>query len=60
VIMKTFVSEKNIKWIETNQSISNEMSGLDIDSLEIDNSTKDVLKKIIKAITDLQNLHNND
>jgi len=58
--MKTFVSEKNIKWIETNQSISNEMSGLDIDSLEIDNSTKDVLKKIIKAITDLQNLHNND
>jgi len=58
--MKTFVSEKNIKWIETNQSISNEMSGLDIDSLEIDNPTKDVLKKIIKAITDLQNLHNND
>ena len=58
--MKTFVSEKNIKWIETNQSISNEMSGLDIDSLEIDNSTKDVLKKIIKAITDLQNLHNKD
>ena len=58
--MKTFVSEKNIKWIETNQSISNEMSGLDIDSLEIDNSTKDVLKKIIKSITDLQKLHEND
>ena len=58
--MKTFVSKKNIKRIETNQSISNEMYGMDIDSLEIDNSTKDVLKKIIKAITDLQNLHNND
>ena len=58
--MKTFVNEKNKIWISTFKSIKESMSSINIDSLEMDNATKDVLKKIIKAITDLQNLHNND
>jgi hypothetical protein len=58
--MKTFVNEKNKIWISTFKSIKESMSSIDIDSLEIDNSTKDVLKKIIKSITDLQKLHEND
>lgn len=58
--MKTFVNEKNKLWISKFNSITESMSSINIDSLGVDNSTKDALKKITKAITDLQKLHEND